>query len=475
VTTTVIRLAARRVESARSLSGPRCGCPTTEWNVSARVRKLRFFPLFNYYHAFCLCVFDRLVCAVSLPSSAMLDSLCIDALCFILPFASLHSSNFSLSRRRSSSVPQDIHEFILKQTTTKVPGWNRLTQDDIHVEELCGGLTNKLYKASLRDTTKHPAIQFPQVVVRFFGQDTDVFFERETEQQIARSLSDSRKGVRVFSMFKEFGGGRIEAFYNGRTLNCDDLSDPDISRKIAGSMALLHSLDVPISRQPHLLLRLPAWLQTARSLHIPSIASQFSERVFAFEWIQKEAAWLIESLKQLNSPVVFSHNDLQEGNVLYDEATGDAHVIDYEYSSYNFRGFDLGNHFCEHFIDYRAKEYPNFKIDPAKYPSKEHQLEFLSSYLEVYSEELKRLESLGAIDDDSNPLPLVKSTTVEDLYKEAQYFMMASHLLWSVWAVIQSKKSDIKFGYLEYAHARLCAYVKQKEKVFQELPLTPAI
>ena len=28
------------------------------------------------------------------------------------------------------------------------------------------------------------------------------------------------------------------------------------------------------------------------------------------------------------------------------------HMIDFEYSSYNPRGFDLGNHVCEHFIDY---------------------------------------------------------------------------------------------------------------------------
>ena len=96
--------------------------------------------------------------------------------------------------------------------------------------------------------------------------DTDLFFERQTEQLVARCLSDSGAGVRVFGSFAQFGGGRIEAFYNGeligrvagasvwwlhlcfilsrspdiacvcdtgRTLQMDDLHDPYISVEIA--------------------------------------------------------------------------------------------------------------------------------------------------------------------------------------------------------------------------------------------------
>ncbi len=39
---------------------------------------------------------------------------------------------------------------------------------DLDVEELCGGLTNKLYKASVRGDS--PTQKYDQVVIRFFGK-----------------------------------------------------------------------------------------------------------------------------------------------------------------------------------------------------------------------------------------------------------------------------------------------------------------
>lgn len=57
---------------------------------------------------------------------------------------------------------------------------------------------------------------------------------------------------------------------------------------------------------------------------------------------------LYDVLSQIPSPVVFAHNDLLLGNILYDEQ-GEANVIfiDYEYADYNFQAFDIGNHFAE--------------------------------------------------------------------------------------------------------------------------------
>ena len=56
------------------------------------------------------------------------------------------------------------------------------------------------------------------------------------------------------------------------------------------------------------------------------------------------------------SPVVFCHNDLQEGNILHTRTSAhepgrDVILIDYEYCAYNYRGFDLANHFLEWSFD----------------------------------------------------------------------------------------------------------------------------
>ena len=38
---------------------------------------------------------------------------------------------------------------------------------------------------------------------------------------------------------------------------------------------------------------------------------------------------------------------LVQGNLLFEQGTEILHLIDYEYASYNYRGFDFGNHFAE--------------------------------------------------------------------------------------------------------------------------------
>lgn len=53
-------------------------------------------------------------------------------------------------------------------------------------------------------------------------------------------------------------------------------------------------------------------------------------------------------VNKIQSPIVFAHNDLLLGNILYDP-TSDQKVtfIDYEYADYNFQAYDIGNHFAE--------------------------------------------------------------------------------------------------------------------------------
>lgn len=83
-------------------------------------------------------------------------------------------------------------------------------------------------------------------------------------------------------------------------------------------------------------------------------------------------------LLRVGSPVVFSHNDLQEGNILIrpDHPLMEEKLvlIDFEYCSYNYRGFDLANHFCEWSFNYNINTYPNFIHEPADFPTIEEQV-----------------------------------------------------------------------------------------------------
>ena len=61
----------------------------------------------------------------------------------------------------------------------------------------------------------------------------------------------------------------------------------------------------------------------------------------------EELSWLEEMLCQLNDELVFCHNDLLLGNILYDEIEHSIEFIDFEYAGANYQSYDIANHFCE--------------------------------------------------------------------------------------------------------------------------------
>lgn len=83
-------------------------------------------------------------------------------------------------------------------------------------------------------------------------------------------------------------------------------------------------------------------------------------------------------LTKLRSPVVFCHNDLQEGNILMkeNETSGcrSLCLIDYEYCAYNYRGFDIANHFVEWTYDYTNPTCPYFSVNRDLFPSIDQQV-----------------------------------------------------------------------------------------------------
>lgn len=81
-------------------------------------------------------------------------------------------------------------------------------------------------------------------------------------------------------------------------------------------------------------------------------------------------------MSQKKYPVVFCHNDMQEGNILLRQNSlkRELVIIDFEYCSYNYRGFDLANHFVEWQYDYTAKDYPFYYERNAAGPTDEQKV-----------------------------------------------------------------------------------------------------
>ncbi|KAH0621019.1 hypothetical protein JD844_022009 [Phrynosoma platyrhinos] len=269
-------------------------------------------------------------------------------------------------------------------------------------------------------------------------------------------LAERALGPKLYGIFPQ---GRLEEFIPSRKLDTEELSLPDISAEIAEKMARFHGMKMPFNKEPK-------WLFGTMEKYLNQVMRIKFTRESRVRKLNKILSYnLTQELKTLRSlleatvsPVVFCHNDCQEGNILLLEGREDSEkqklmLIDFEYSSYNYRGFDIGNHFCEWMYDYVYEKYPFFKANSLKYPSRKQQLHFISSYLAASQNGFENLSS-----ED-------KSKIEEEMLIEVNRFALASHFLWGLWSIIQAKLSSIEFGYMDYALARFDAYFDQKKKL----------
>ncbi|XP_043468524.1 choline/ethanolamine kinase isoform X1 [Leptopilina heterotoma] len=329
--------------------------------------------------------------------------------------------------------------------------WKHVTPDNIVVKRISGGLSNWLYNVQLPEGTNPVRGEPRQVLVRLFGQ---VHGERALEGLITESviftlLSERQLGPKLYGIFP---GGRIEEYIPARPLLTKELSDPILSELIVEKLAMIHKMHVPISKEPSWIWEtMTKWLNIATDIleNVEDIDSQQLDNVKAIKSLklEHEIKWYKSLVSLQKYPVVFCHNDLQEGNILLRQNSSKPElvVIDFEYCSYNYRGFDLANHFAEWQYDYKEDNLPFFVERRGFAPTREQKLNFIRCYL-------KKIGKEGEAEE-------------EKLMAEVQVFSLATHLFWGLWGIVNAKTSDIPFGYWEYAASRLKNYLRLKEKL----------
>jgi len=123
-----------------------------------------------------------------------------------------------------------------------------LGDDAFNVRPLTGGATNTLWLVTLNDAASE-ALEASEeteaetpgaLVVRFYGQSSDTFIERNHEAEVAELLSAEGIGARIFFHFSRPAPGRIEQFIPGRVLRYDELAREDVARPLAQELARLH-------------------------------------------------------------------------------------------------------------------------------------------------------------------------------------------------------------------------------------------
>ncbi|CAG2119425.1 unnamed protein product [Medioppia subpectinata] len=265
-------------------------------------------------------------------------------------------------------------------------------------------------------------------------------------------MSERGLGPKLYGVFP---GGRLEEFIPSRSMTAPELKDRELMAKIAKRLAVFHTMNVPIDKRPDFLFTtMEKWVQ---SVLTPTGADAPAQRyprpelereMTTYDY-RRELRWLRRVLPECGSPVVFAHNDLAPANILICDDPlaygGDGLLfIDYEYAAYTHRGFDFATHFTEHLYDYSAPDYPYSRVDFDAYPTDEEKRHFMRHYI-------KHSPDLSA-----------GSETEDRLIREADYYSLVAHLIWSLWAVRQARTSQQAFGYWENSKDRLMAYGKHK-------------
>ncbi|XP_021895175.1 probable ethanolamine kinase [Carica papaya] len=310
--------------------------------------------------------------------------------------------------------------------------WANLDNSCFSVETVSGGITNLLLKVS---TTEEDGKEV-SVTVRLYGPNTEYVINRERELQAIKYLSAAGFGAKLLGVF---GNGMVQSFIDARTLVPSDMRKPKLSAEIAKQLSSFHQVEIPGSKEPQLWHDIFKFFEKASTLQFDDIDKQRMYETISFDEVHKAVVELRELTGLLNSPIVFSHNDLLSGNLMLNDEQEKLYLIDFEYGSYNYRGFDIGNHF---------NEYAGYECDYSLYPNKDEQYHFFKHYLRP---------------DKPHE---VSEKDLRALYVETNTYMLASHLYWALWALIQAKMSPIDFDYLGYFFLRYKEYQKQKETSF---------
>jgi len=127
--------------------------------------------------------------------------------------------------------------------------WKFIAPQEMVLKQVSGGLSNFLYYCALPAGAKPKQGEPSRVLVRFYGQihSEGALEAILTESVIFTLLSERKLGPRLYGVFP---GGRLEEFIPARPLKTKELTDPEISSIIGEKMAQIHTLDVPISKEP---------------------------------------------------------------------------------------------------------------------------------------------------------------------------------------------------------------------------------
>ena len=317
--------------------------------------------------------------------------------------------------------------------------WTSLTEDDIDLSAIESGFVNRLFLCHNKKSNE-------TVVIRLYGgkiliEASDYSILRhvglEGEVLIFHLMHVNGIGPGLLGVFD---GGRIEQYLEGgHTLSNDDLKNNEITTAMASKLAKMHSLEMPLNKNPKDLIsisresvikHLEHFNEVVREKELPEGSpkelTELVESCYSFDWMEL-IDWFEKTLPSIKTRSVFSHNDMNLGNFLvFPNKSGDDKItfLDFESAGYNHRGADIGHHFRHRQFDVKKFNEEGGETFDSKiaYPSEEERRLFIREYLKV------AMKSYNPVDENID--------NEDHLLLEAEFYGGLHHLFMAAFTML---------------------------------------
>jgi thiamine kinase-like enzyme len=277
----------------------------------------------------------------------------------------------------------------------RIPDWEGL---DVQVETLGGGITNHNYVVTVTGRADLP--WGGKYVMRIPGQGSDLFIDRQVEHRNA--LAASAAGVSppvLYSLEPEMC--TVVPFIEAQTMHPEDLAGHrDRLEKVVDAVRQYHDKATFVN-EIYVFDMIRDYLDIARG-----VDATFPEDM---DWMLELSDRIEQAMKRNPPANVACHCDLLSENFML-EPGGRMWVIDWEYGGQTDPYFDLGDFCVEHPL---SEEEERFIIT-----------RYCGGFAEV-------------------------------AYARMMLHKIVADLWWSIWAMIQVRKSNLDFDFYEYGMNRV--------------------
>ncbi|CAI5454633.1 unnamed protein product [Caenorhabditis angaria] len=318
----------------------------------------------------------------------------------------------------SLTCKEDCEKLTLEILKILRPNWS---SENVKFQYFSVGITNKIF------ATQHLE---ESVIFRVFGKNTGKIIDRDNEIVAWRKLAQHGLAAPLYA---QFANGIVCGFLEGESLKIEQMRQQSYQSKIARAISHLHTT-IPSDSEPCLFDK----IRHFNNAFIPKYDDTKKQQIYSKHFpenLELEIQKLEKLILESDEIVAFCHNDILVHNIVYDPKNDSINFIDYEYASTNYALFDIANHFCEYA---GVEDIPDY----SQCLKKSQKIEFLEAYL----------------GDKKTPERL------DQIMQRIPLFEAASHLFWSIWALVQSQNSVIEFDYLTYGASRYEQYIKRLSK-----------